>query len=315
MSYRDSAISQMVAPYQTRPVHLGGVLQIMVTRACDKSCFSCTQGSNLAGKPMIMTPDQYAQALESLRGYFGVVGMFGGNPAMHPQFEELCKILRDSWVPWQQRGIWCNHPRGKIATIAETFHPEHSNLNVHMDQQAYDEFATGWPASIPWLKGMDADSLHSSIYVAIKDVIADEDVRWQLIQKCDINRFWSALIGVFRGELRAWFCEIAAAQAMLHDKEPDYPDTGVAVEPDWWRRPIQDYSHQIDRHCHDCGVPLRGRGEMAMTGSKEQVSITHLSIYKPKLKDRTVEIVDQLEQVKPGASQCMTDYIGLGRRG
>jgi len=147
MSYRDSAISQMVAPYQTRPVHLGGVLQIMVTRACDKSCFSCTQGSNLAGKPMIMTPDQYAQALESLRGYFGVVGMFGGNPAMHPQFEELCKILRDSWVPWHQRGIWCNHPRGKIKTIAETFHPEHSNLNVHMDR----EFASRCDPC-PWLR-------------------------------------------------------------------------------------------------------------------------------------------------------------------
>ena len=311
----ESVIASMVAPYQPRPVHLGGVLQIWVTRACDKSCFGCTQGSNLGGKPTMITPEQYAEALESLRGYFGVVGMFGGNPAMHPQFDELCRILRESWVPIEQRGIWCNHPRGKIKTIAETFYAPHSNLNVHMDADAYREFAEGWPESREWLKGMDADSRHSQVYVALKDVVADEGQRWRLIQNCDINRFWSALVGVFRGELRAWFCEIAAAQAMLHQNDPNYPDTGLPVTPGWWRRPIQDYAEQINYHCHRCGVPLRGRGELAMTGTKEQVSETHRDIYKPKIKGREVEVVTQLDQVEPGALNIMTDYIGNGRAG
>jgi len=311
----ESVIASMVAPYQPRPVHLGGVLQIWVTRACDKACFGCTQGSNLGGKPTMITPEQYAEALESLRGYFGVVGMFGGNPAIHPQFDELCRILRESWVPLEQRGIWCNHPRGKIKTIAETFYAPHSNLNVHMDADAYREFAEGWPESRVWLKGMDDDSRHSQVYVALKDVIPDEVQRWRLIQNCDINRFWSALIGVFRGELRAWFCEIAAAQAMLHQNDPDYPDTGLPVTPGWWRRPIQDYAEQIRYHCHRCGVPLRGRGELAMTGTKEQVSETHLDIYKPKIKGREVEVVTQLDQVEPGALNIMTDYIGNGRAG
>ena len=311
----ESVIASMVAPYQPRPVHLGGVLQIWVTRACDKACFGCTQGSNLGGKPTMITPEQYAEALESLRGYFGVVGMFGGNPAIHPQFDELCRILRESWVPLEQRGIWCNHPRGKIKTIAETFYAPHSNLNVHMDADAYREFAEGWPESKVWLKGMDADSRHSQVYVALKDVIPDEGQRWRLIQNCDINRFWSALIGVFRGELRAWFCEIAAAQAMLHQNDPDYPDTGLPVSPGWWRRPIQDYAEQIRYHCHRCGVPLRGRGELAMTGTKEQVSETHRDIYKPKIKGREVEVVTQLDQVEPGALPIMTDYIGNGRAG
>lgn len=311
----ESVIASMVAPYQPRPVHLGGVLQIWVTRACDKSCFGCTQGSNLGGKPTMITPDQYAEALESLRGYFGVVGMFGGNPAMHPQFDELCSILRESWVPLEQRGIWCNHPRGKIKTIAETFYAPHSNLNVHMDEDAYREFAEGWPESREWLKGMDADSRHSQVYVALQDVIPDEEQRWRLIQNCDINRFWSALVGVFRGELRAWFCEIAAAQAMLHQNNPDYPDTGLPVTPGWWRQPIQAYSEQIRYHCHRCGVPLRGRGELAMTGKREQVSETHLDIYKPKIKGREVEVVTELQQVEPGALNIMTDYIGNGRAG
>lgn len=309
------AIRSMVAPYQPRPVHLGGVLQVWVTRACDKACFGCTQGSNLGGKPGMITPEQYAEALESLRGYFGVVGMFGGNPAMHPQFEELCRILRESWVPLEQRGIWCNHPRGRIKTIAETFYAPHSNLNVHMDQDAYDEFAAGWPESRPWLKGMDADSRHSSVYVALQDLIPDEEVRWRLIANCDINRYWSALIGVFRGELRGWFCEIAAAQAMLHSHEPDYPDTGLPVVPGWWKRPIEDYAEQIRYHCHRCGIPLRGRGELAITGKREQVTAEHAEIYKPKIKAREVELVTNLGQVQAGGLALATDYIGNGRAG
>ena len=311
----ESVIASMVAPYQPRPVHRGGVLQIWVTRACDKACFGCTQGSNLAGKPGMITPEQFAEAVESLRGYFGVVGMFGGNPAIHPQFEELCRILRESWVPLEQRGIWCNHPRGKIKTIAETFYAPHSNLNVHMDQEAYDEFAAGWPESRQWLKGMAADSRHSPVYVALRDVVPDEETRWRLIAACDINRFWSAQIGVFRGELRAWFCEIAAAQAMLHQNNPDCPDTGLPVTPGWWRRPIQDYAEQITYHCHRCGIPLRGRGELATTGTTEQVSETHRDIYQPKIKGRQVEFVTDLGQVSPGALALATDYIGNGERG
>ena len=78
---------------------------------------------------------------------------------------------------------------------------------------------------------------------------------------------------------------------------------------------IQAYSEQIRYHCHRCGVPLRGRGELAMTGTKEQVSETHRDIYKPKVKGREVEVVTQLDQVEPGALPIMTDYIGNGRAG
>src|SRR5678815_405006 len=104
-------LSKMVAPGTRRPgKYREGVIQIHVTRACDKACFNCTQLSNLGGKTEFMSPEHFAQAVESLRGYFGVVGVFGGNPAMSPHFVEYCRILRDSWVPFNQRGLWCNNP-------------------------------------------------------------------------------------------------------------------------------------------------------------------------------------------------------------
>jgi hypothetical protein len=308
----EQAISRMVAPSMRRNCYEhGGILQIWVTRACDKACFNCTQGSNLGGKPGMITPDQYREAVASLEGYFGIVGMFGGNPAMHPQFDELCQILRESWVPMNQRGLWCNHPRGKGSICRKTFSPKYSNLNVHLDQEAATEFARDWPEAAPYVKGLDGDSRHSPVYVAIQDVIDDEAERWRLIADCDINKYWSAMIGVFRGELRAWFCEIAGAQAMLHQHDTDYPDTGLPVTPGWWRQGIEAYREQITYHCHRCGVPLRGHGDLAIGGKTEQVSKTHADIYKPKVRGREVQVVTDIEQLGDRLGKA-TDYLENG---
>lgn len=310
----DQAISRMVPPSQPRPgIWRGGVLQIWITRACNLSCYSCTQGSNLAGKPGMITPEQFDTALQSLKGYFGVVGMFGGNPAVHPQFDELCKIMRGR-IPWEQRGLWCNDLRGKAAHARITFNPAVSNLNVHMVQAAYDEMVNEWPEARPFVKGLVGDSRHVPPFVAMRDIIPDESERWDLIANCDINRNWSAMICVFRGELRAFFCEIAAAQAMLHQDEPDYPDTGMKVEPGWWIRPITEFGDQVRKHCHDCGIPLRSYGNLAWGGPHEQVSETHAAIYKPKKQGRRVELVTVREQLREGAVPRATDYIQNGAR-
>jgi hypothetical protein len=166
-----TALSMMVPPGMHRPgIWRGGVLQIHVTRACDMSCFGCTQGSNLRGKPVMITPEEFEQACQSLEGYWGVVGMFGGNPAVHPQFPELCNILC-KYFPKEQRGLWCNHPRGHGQLMREVFNPEVSNLNVHCSQEAFDEFIRDWPESRPF--GLERDSKHSPPFVAMKDVIAD----------------------------------------------------------------------------------------------------------------------------------------------
>lgn len=279
---------RMVMPSDRRPVYLGGILQIMVTRACDLACHHCTQGSNLGGKPAVMTPDQFEAAVKSLDGYFGVVGMFGGNPAVHPQFETLCEILR-KYVPYERRGLWCNHPRGKGAVMAATFNPRYSNLNVHLSADAYEEFARDWPESRPYLKGVAEDSVHGAPFVAMRDVIPDESERWRLIGDCDINKYWSACIGVVRGQLRAYFCEIAYAQAALHADNPDWcgtgepmPDTGLAVVPGWWRRPQADFAAQVETHCHACGIPMRRRGQLAVHGDVDEFSETHRFIARPK---------------------------------
>lgn len=302
------ALSKMISPgmRRTNVDWRNGVLQIWVTRACDKACFGCTQGSNLGGKPGMITPEQFEAACISLKGYFGVVGMFGGNPAIHPKFEQLCDIMAKH-IPFEQRGLWCNNLLGKGAAARRTFNPVFSNLNVHLDKAAFDEFKRDWPEANPF--GLNRDSRHSPVYVAMQDVIADEGERWDLIAKCDVNQTWSAMIGVFRDELRGYFCEVAGAMAMLHQNEPEYPDLGLPVVPDWWKQDMNAFAAQARFHCHGCGVPLRGYGQLAQSGQLEQVSITHAAIYKPKTKDRPVQVVDSREQIDEQSLTKFTAYM------
>ncbi|MDE2103067.1 MAG: hypothetical protein KGL39_37830 [Patescibacteria group bacterium] len=305
------ALAKMYAPgRRRRGIWYGGVLQIWVTRACDKSCFGCTQGSNLRGPYGRITPAQFETAVQSLDGYFGVVGVFGGNPALHPDFEELCEILARH-VPFERRGLWCNKLFGKGAIARRTFNPDVSNLNVHLDQAAFDEFRRDWPESKPF--GLDRDSRHCPPFVALADVEPDEAARWQAIADCDINRRWSALIGVFRGELRAWFCELAGSQSMLHQHDPGYPDTGVPVVPGWWRAGMETFADQVRTHCHACGIPTRGFGELAQAGDqgREQVSATHAAAFVSKSKGRRIELVTDNEQLGDSLD-LVTDYIGNG---
>lgn len=301
---------RMVMPRDYREgIYLNGILQIHVARACDRACNNCTQGSNLKGPANFMSIDQFKIAVQSLSDYFGVVGIFGGNPCIHPQFGELCRILRGV-IPWEQRGLWSNHPKGNGAHAAITFNPAYSNLNVHQSQEAYDEFCRDWPESISYLKGLDTDSRHSPPFVAMRDVIPDEQERWKLIQNCDINKNWSAMIYVFRGQLRGSFCEIAAAQAMLHQDDPDYPDTGVPIVPGWWKQGQEAFEQQIRKHCHECGIPLRGYGALANSDEPTQYSATHAGIMKLR-GGASEQVTDLLQLGRP--LKRMTDYIENGR--
>ena len=303
---------KLVPPSGKRPgVWHGGVLQIHVGRACDEACFGCSQGSNLAGKSVFMTPDEFEQAVDSLHGYFGIYGVFGGNPAISPYFADYCRILR-SKVPFERRGLWCNNLRGKGSHARITFAPHRSNLNVHTDSEAADEFRRDWPESAPFLKGELEDSRHGSPWVALRDVVADEEERWKLIGDCDISRWWSGIIGKIPGRgLRAYFCEIAFAQANVHATAPDaddWPDVGHEVKPGWWKQPIEAYEAQIRQHCHACGIPLRRPGQLAIGGEYEEFSETHRAIARPKVKGRPVQIVESIGVVER-PDRPSTEYL------
>jgi len=307
----EEMLARMVPPSQRRRRWRGGILQIHITRACNESCFHCTQASNLGGKPAMMTLDQFEQACDSLQGYFGVVGIFGGCPCMHPKFPEICEIFRSKFE-FDQRGLWSNNPMGHGKVCAETFAPWHSNLNVHLDQAAYDEFARDWPECQRYLKGHDSDSAHGSPYVSRADIGLSEDEIAEGTATCEVNQEWSALIGVARGELRAYVCELMYMFSVMHEGDPDWPETGLAVEPGWWQRPMQDFAAQVRLACRHCGMPNKTDGQLAIGGDAEQVSSRHLPWFKPKKPNRRVQWITNRDQIRIGAVNSAIEYIENG---
>jgi hypothetical protein len=80
---------------------------------------------------------------------------------------------------------------------------------------------------------------------------------------------------------------------------------------------MQCFSEQVRKHCHDCGIPLRGYGELANARDlegREQVSKTHEGVYKPKRKGRAVELVTLPSQLEPGKIDKVIDYLGNAKR-
>jgi len=281
------------------------IMQIWVTRSCDKACFNCTQGSNLVGKPYRISPEQFETACKSLKGYPGVIAMFGGNPCIHPNFEALCEIARKE-IPYRQRGIWTNNLLGKGGVCRSTFYPGSCNFNVHMDSKAAKEFEKTWPETRGKIKGLNNDCGHSPVFVSMKDLEdLSESSMWEAISRCDINKKWSPMIGVFRNKLRGWFCEVAGSQSIQCQEIQNYPDTGVAIKPNWWKLGLESYGDQILQHCPNCAVPLRGRGQLAVGGTYQQSSKAYEHCRPRKGK---VEVIENLVQLKCDTVKSFTAY-------
>jgi len=245
----EEAISRMRGPRQMF------VICIDVTNKCDLACSNCTR--LLANQDGLweMSPENFRLALQSLKDYYGIIAMIGGNPCMHSKFPELCKIFEEEIPNKLQRGIWTNNPFKHEALCNETFGTY--NLNAHgeeraklalerMSTKARDDGAVVWTYM--------GNSVHAPLLTAIKDIYP-EDQMWEKITQCEINRDWSATIIERNGELRSYFCEVAASFDVARNQ-----DNGHKVFPGWWKQRIENFGDQIKHFCPGCGVAAKQKG-------------------------------------------------------
>jgi hypothetical protein len=159
-----------------------------------------------------------------------MVGMIGGEPLLHPQFDELAAIVERLIPERQQRGLWTglNWQKTKHRkTIERVF--GYVNNNTHIK------------------------AIHSPVLTAVEELVPDIEERQKLIDNCWLQRIWSSTItpkGFF-------FCEVAGAMDMVFNGPG-----GLPVEPGCWRRPIADFQDQINCWCNRCGIPLNLPGRL-----------------------------------------------------
>lgn len=209
-------------------------VQIEITDSCTRSCANC---SRFCGhkRPFFMDMYTFRDAVDSLVGMpnCGEIdcGIMGGEPLLHPKFEEICDYAL-SKIPRERLGLWTQLPKGfekYREVIVRTF--KHVFVNDHTR----------------------SDIMHHPGLVGVEEYEPDRNKMFRLIDQCWAQASWSASINP-RG---AFFCEIAAARAMLFEDGA----SAWKVEPGWWWRTPKDFTGQIERYCPGCGfpAPLRRR--------------------------------------------------------
>ena len=241
--FASAAIQKMRAPSAMQ------IICIDVTNKCDLACSNCTRLLENQVGFWDMTPENFRKALQSLAGFPGVIAVIGGNPCMHPDFPALCDIIAEEMPDKSKRGLWTNNFFKHRDLADRTF--GFFNLNPHGDARGEKSLAPYRKRSRYGLAYHSGHSVHSPILTAVRDLF-DEEGMWDRISKCDINQNWSASIVQNKGQLRAYFCEVAASFDLARGQ-----DHGMDVVEGWWKRAITDFSGQISRFCPGCGIPAR----------------------------------------------------------
>lgn len=261
-------------------------IQACVSSFCRRSCANCTRLLAHEPKRYNMSLDHFEQCMKSVCDFptdsepdvhhrRKVVGMFGGEPLLHPQFPDLVELMCQYIPNPAHRGLWTGepwthykhpkygesrshvlkllgpHPTG--ATHAGNHQCGYLNYNLHGDPSPPND-----------LNIVSADngchSKHQPILVAIDEVVEDDNLRWKLIQDCWVQRDWSAAYAYdSNDEPKFYFCEVASAIDRVFRL-----GLGLPVEPGVWRGDISfsgntphgPYRFQIEEACLRCGVSL-----------------------------------------------------------
>ena len=211
-------------------------VQIEITNMCNNSCSNCTRFVGHV-KPYVMELDFFKRAVDSMIDYPNMIGFQGGEPLLHPLFEEMCRYA-SSKIPKERLGLWTTLPIGYERyrnIIVETF--EHIFLNDHTRDDIY----------------------HHPVLVGIEEVETDVNKMWNKIDRCWAQEWWSASINPHG----AFFCEIAAAFSMLFPDEQSY---AWAVEPGWWNKIPKDFTKQMEQWCPKCGMTAQLQTRSSIEG-------------------------------------------------
>jgi hypothetical protein len=175
-----------------------------------------------------MDLDTVKRAVKSLDGFPGNIGLMGGEPTLHPQFVDICRIFQELIPRKGKRSLFTNGFGWKRyeGIIRETFDVKNIVYNEHSASDIEE---------------------HQPLLIAAKDILDDEALMWGLIDKCWVNQRWSASItpkGCF-------FCEVAAAQDYLFNGPGGYP-----IESGWWNKTQEQYRDQAERYCVNCSAAI-----------------------------------------------------------
>lgn len=239
------------------------ILVIDITNRCFLSCSNCTRAVAHQTHKREMTPDQLRDALRSLRGWWQpgrVVGLIGGEPTLHSQFSEMCRVFREEWNP----GADPVHGREPIADFnqfAEQRLYDRSNgrgLWTSFGPRFVDHYETVMDTFSHWNPNdHTAGGVHQTGLVDAKEMCEALGIPWEDFPKyrdnCWVQNTWSGSITP-KG---AYFCEHAGTLDLLYNEGKN----AWPIEDGWWRRGPSEFGDQIGL-CEMCSLCLPGPSQV-----------------------------------------------------
>jgi hypothetical protein len=265
------------------------LIQLEVTNACKFNCSNCSRLIGHQKKPFFMTLEQIENGLKTLEDYPGHIGLMGGEPALHPDFPEICKLYQKHIPIKARRELWtAGHKWDEYKDIIhETFYPELIAFNDHSKPDAC------------W---------HQPLLIGIQEVVKDYNLMWKIIDNCWVNLRWSASITPYG----AFFCEVASARAYLENRK------GVLVNKGWWKEDMEFHYQQRMRYCPKCSACLPMEMRINSHEPYDGISPRNLkfleSIKSPKIKRGEYRVCDckELAEYVGNYVEPETDYRNRG---
>lgn len=214
-------------------------IQIEITNACMFECSNCTRFCGHHKKPFFMEFETFKKAVDSMEGYPMNVGIMGGEPTLHPEFEKFSRYLAEVREPqlrysharkptrnFLRSELWrlsnTESRRGLWTSLGKGYYKNFEVINDVYEFQVINDHVN--------------PGVHQALLVNRKDLgIPDEE--WvKLRDNCWVQNNWSSAITP-KG---AFFCEVAAALDMLFEGPGGWP-----IEKGWWKRQPEDFKDQL----------------------------------------------------------------------
>ena len=260
-----------------RPIWEAWFCHIEINNICPQNCAYCTRYIRHVRKDQEYNMDlgMFRKAVVSLNGFPGRLGIIGGEPLLHPRFEEICLILKEEFkIPRKRTGLWISNRK-----LLE----KHRKLvNEVFGMIAFNEHS----------EGQRKVELHQPLTIAIEEVVKDEEYKQDLINNCWVQNTWCPSIN----SKGAFFCEVAQALDIILDGPGGYP-----IEPKWWKKTPEDFKDQVDKYCGYCGAAIPMKREL-LDNKKEIFSPKLLELFKEHnlryLSSEFIDIFDRQFTIK-----------------
>lgn len=229
-----------------KPIYEFHTIQIEMTNACVHSCSNCTRFCGHHKNPFFIDWETFKRAVNSLKDWPRRIGIMGGEPTLHPEFERFVEYARKVHPEAYDIG----GGKKPVKSLSRYI----DDVNVVKSEQVTKLRGLGLWSSVCSSYVKHYETIQDSfIFQCVNDHTASSrhqawlmtrkefgisDSEWIKIRdNCWWQRFLNSPSITPKG---AFFCEVAAAMDMLFDGPG-----GWKIEKDWWRRGPEDYKDQL----------------------------------------------------------------------